>query len=71
MTNNGYEQYVKVLTLHFSTIPFMSYRAMSEILNIPEGTIKTHLYRAKDMFLSYINNCPKNMRTNIVKQIFN
>lgn len=71
MINDGYEQYVKELKLLFSVTPPMKYQEMASILNMPENTIKTHIARGKKIFISILNNCPKETRKDIVEQIFN
>ena len=71
MINDGYEQYVKELKLLFSVTPPMKYQEMASILNMPENTIKTHISRGKKIFISILNNYPKEMRKDIVKQINN
>ena len=71
MKNDGYEQYVKELKLLYSVTPPMKYQEMASILNMPENTIKTHIARGKKIFISILNNCPKETRKDIVKQIIN
>lgn len=67
MIDNDQETTVKIMKKHYEDE--YGYSVLADMFNMAEGAIRTRISRGNVEFSSYLNNCPKDMKIDIVKQI--